>query len=269
MKLKSTCSMTSFSRRIKIASIVSFITGFLFAGTAAGASLNEIVSVEQQKLKVAQASQIAVDKLSDDRRDLYNNFKAVNKEIEGLKIYNKQVSKQIVNQRREMDRIRQTMEDVQVTQRQITPLMLRMIEGLKQFIALDMPFLSKERHARIELLEDVIDDSNVSVAEKFRLIIGAYQREMEYGNTIESYDRALEIDGVERNVSILRFGRVSMVYQTLDGSDSGFWDQEAGQWQPINSSADRSNISRGLKIANKQSAPDLIILPVNAPEAAQ
>jgi hypothetical protein len=77
------------------------------------------------------------------------------------------------------------------------------------------------------------------------------------------------IDEVERNVDILRFGRVAMVYQTKDGKYSGYWSQDEGQWVESNGGGDRSAISRGLKIANKQSAPDLIILPVKAPEAAQ
>ncbi|MBN1378614.1 MAG: DUF3450 domain-containing protein [Gammaproteobacteria bacterium] len=274
MKLKSTCSRTILGRRISVASIAAVMAGIVITGAVSAASLNNIISEEQKKLEVAQASQVKVDQLSEDRRKLYNEFKAVNKEIEGLKIYNKQVSKQIVNQRAEMVRIRQTMEDVQVTQRQITPLMLRMIDGLKQFMALDVPFLVKERQSRIDLLEEIIDDTNVSVAEKFRLIINAYQREMEYGNTIESYSSSLVIDEVDRNVNILRFGRVAMVYQTPDGKYSGYWDPDAGEtgkgdWVESNSGSDRSYISRGLKIANKQSAPDLVILPVKAPEAAQ
>lgn len=269
MKLKSTCSASVFGRRISVVTIVSAMTTFIFAGTVSAASLNNVISVERNKLKVAQASQATVDKLSEERRQLYNEFKAVNKEIEGLKIYNKQVSKQIVNQRAEMARIRQTMEDVQVTQRQITPLMLRMIEGLKQFIALDMPFLAKERQARIEARENVIDDPNVTVAEKFRYIMEAYQIEMDYGNTIESYSSTLPVDGVDRNVDILRFGRVALIYQTPDGANSGFWNEDTGAWEELDSGSDRANISRGLKIANKQSAPDLIILPVKAPEAVQ
>jgi dynactin complex subunit len=269
MKLKSTCSRIVSGHRISAASIAAVMAGIVIAGSVSAASLNNIVSEEQKKLKVAQASQVKVDELSEERRKLYNEFKAVNKEIEGLQIYNKQVSKQIVNQRAEMERIRQTMEDVQVTQRQITPLMLRMIEGMKQFMALDMPFLVAERQKRIELLEDIIDDTNVSVAEKFRLIINAYQREMEYGNTIESYSTTLPIDEVDRNVNILRFGRVAMVYQTPDGKYSGYWNEAEGQWVESNGSSERSNISNGLKIANKQAAPDLVILPVKGPEAAQ
>src|SRR5690606_14066035 len=123
------------------------------------------------KLKVAQASQDRIDQLSEERRALYNEYKAVIKEIDGLKIYNKQLNKQILNQRTEMERIKTTIENVAVTQRQIVPLMLRMIEGLKQFVALDMPFLKDERESRLARLEQLMDDSNVSIAEKFRAVI--------------------------------------------------------------------------------------------------
>lgn len=269
MTLNSTCSGADSGRRMKRCSLVVLAASAIVAGAVSAASLNSVVAAEQDKLKLAQQSQDRVDALSDERKELYNEFKAVNKEIEGLKIYNKQLSKQIVNQRKEMERIRQTMEDVQVTQRQIVPQMLSMIEGLKQFIALDMPFLKEERESRIERLEELMDDSNVSIAEKFRNVVRAYQIEVEYGNTIESYSRNLEIDGTERNVSILRFGRIAMAYQTPDGKYSGFWNEEAGEWQPADSGVVRSNIEKGLKIADKQTASDLIILPVEAPEAAQ
>jgi hypothetical protein len=60
-----------------------------------------------------------------------------------------------------------------------------------------------------------------------------------------------------------------MVYQTPDGKYSGFWNKETGQWEPAGSGVVRSNIEKGLKVADKQTAPDLVILPVEAPEAAQ
>lgn len=269
MRLNSTCSGADSGRRTRRYSLLFLIASAVAAVAVSAADLRNVVSAEQEKLKLAQQSQERIDQLSDERKELYSQFKAVNKEIEGLKVYNKQLSKQIVNQRKEMERIRQTMEDVQVTQRQVVPQMLSMIEGLKQFVALDMPFLKEERESRIERLEELMDDSNVSVAEKFRNVVQAYQIESEYGSTIESYSRNLEIEGSERNVNILRFGRITMVYQTPDGKYSGFWNKETGQWEPAGSGVVRSNIEKGLKVADKQTAPDLVILPVEAPEAAQ
>ncbi len=257
--------------RLRSRFILFAITGasFIFSATSSAADLNNLIGVADKKLKVAQASQSKVDKLSEERRSLYNDYKAVNKEIEGLRIYNKQLNKQILEQRKEMERIRNTIEGVTVTQRQITPLMLRMIEGLKQFVALDMPFLKEERANRVARLEELIDQTNITVAEKFRSVIQAYQIENEYGRTIESYTATQNIDGVDREVSVLRVGRIAMVYQTPDGKYSGFWSQETGDWEITGSGADRSSFAEGLKIANKQSAPDLITLPVEAPETAQ
>lgn len=238
-------------------------------GVAQAANLNDVITVSDKKLKVAQASQDKIDGLADERRSLYDQYKAVLKEIEGLQVYNKQLNKQIVTQRTDMERVRNTIEGVTVMQRQVTPLMLRMIEGLKQFVALDVPFLKAERETRIARLEDMMDDPNISVSEKFRAVMQAYQIESDYGSNIETYRETLSIDEEERQVDILRVGRVALVYQTPDGKYSGQWDMATNGWIELDSGSDRSNIAKGLKIASKQSAPDLIILPVKAPEVAQ
>ncbi|GIX21663.1 MAG: DUF3450 domain-containing protein [Gammaproteobacteria bacterium] len=266
MRFQSSGSGASRRRRALTGSLLALV---LATGAGAAAELKDIIAAEQKKLRLAAESQERIDKLSDERRDLYNQYKAVLKETEGLRIYNKQMSKQIVNQRAEMERIRNTMEQVQVMQRQIVPQMLNMIEGLKQFIALDMPFQLEERQRRIAFLEDLMDDSDVSVAEKFRQVLRAYEAELDFGDTIEVYTQNLDIDGAEREVQVLRVGRVAMVYQTPDGKYAGYWNREAGQWEPVTSGRVRSNIAKGIKIAQKQTAPDLVILPVPAPESAQ
>jgi hypothetical protein len=249
--------------------LVSVVALASFIGSANAANLGNVLSVSESKLKVAQASQAKIDELSDERRQLYNEYKAVNKEIEGLQIYNKQLNKQIVTQRQDMETIRNTIEGIAVMARQITPLMLRMVEGLKQFVTLDMPFLQSERQARVTRLEALMDDANITVAEKFRAVLQAYQIEGEYGSTIETYTDTLTIDEEDRKVEILRMGRISMIYQTPDQKYSGFWNQDTKSWEEAGGSANRNNFSTGLKIAKKQVAPDLVILPVKAPEAAQ
>lgn len=269
MTLKSCYSKCDIRLRIGVASLAGVLASAFLFSTVYAADVDTLIDLGKDQLKVAQASQETVDKLSEERRELYNEYKAVSKEIDGLKIYNKQLSKQILGQRTEMERIKTTIENVAITQRQIVPLMLRMIEGLKQFVALDMPFLKDERQSRIDRLEQLMDDADVSIAEKFRAVIQAYQIENEYGNTIEAYSGIRNIGGVDLKVNILRVGRIAMAYQTPDGKYTGYWDKNAGDWVETTSSADRSNISQGIKIANKQTAPDLIILPVEAPEAAQ
>ena len=76
---------------------------------------------------------------------LLNEYKTVLKEIEGLRVYNRQLEKQIASQEEEMAQLTISIDEVTVIERQISPVMIRMIDGVEQFVELDLPFLLKER----------------------------------------------------------------------------------------------------------------------------
>ena len=62
-------------------------------------------------------------------------------------------------------------------------------------------------------------------------------------------------------------GRLSLysVSGTLDGEESGVWDQNSRQWVELGADF-RAPIKQGLRIARKQAAPDLILIPLPAAE---
>jgi hypothetical protein len=151
-------------------------------------------------------------------------------------------------------------------ERDVVPFMFELIESLEKFIELDLPFLQTERNDRLARLKSGMDRSDLTVSEKYRLIMEAYQIEASYGRNIEAYTGMLQIDGVERRVDMLRVGRVLLAYQTPDGRSTGYWDREAGQWLESDISF-RREVADGLRIARKQMAPRLLELPV--PAAAQ
>ena len=109
-----------------------------------------------------------------------------------------------------------------------------------------------------------MDRADVTNAEKYRRIVEAYQIENDYGRTIEAYRGSLKLGDRERTVDFLRFGRIALVYQSLDESEAGVWSQETRSWLPLDASH-RSAIRAGLRIARKQAAPDLIELPPPSP----
>jgi hypothetical protein len=110
--------------------------------------------------------------------------------------------------------------------------------------------------------------ADVKTSEKFRQLMEAYQTENEYGRTIEAYRGPLEIDGRESTVDFLRFGRIALVYISLDEQNAGVWNQQTRSWEPVDPSL-RSSIRTGLKIARRQSAPDMITLPILAATPAE
>lgn len=235
---------------------------------AAAAELDTILSNANEVHDQARQAQLRVDAITEETRDLLNDYKTVMKEVEGLRIYNAQLDRQIANQEAEMADLNESIDKVTLVERQVSPLMLRMIDGLEQFVSLDVPFLEEERLGRIERLREIADRADVEVSEKFAQVLNAYQIENEYGRTMEAYTDELELGGATLVVDFLRMGRISLVYQTTDGERSGVWNNAERRWQELDASFN-NGIRNGIRIARQQAAVDLVTLPVPGAEAAR
>lgn len=225
------------------------------------ASVDRLIKKGEQVHQQAVQSQRRINKISDQTRTLFGQFQLENKRLEDLNIYNAQLQNQIERQQAKIAEITETLENISVMDRQIAPLLLRMIRGLDQFIQLDLPFLLEERQERVARLRDMMNRADVSIAEKFRQVFEAYSIELEFGNTIEAYRGTLPVS--QQDVEFLRIGRIGLLYQSLDGKSIGAWDRETQQWVELDSRF-RRDIRKGLKMAKKQIAPDIIKVPLNA-----
>lgn len=223
--------------------------------------LNPVIDEAAKINESAAKSQEKINGITDQIDSKLQQFKTLMKEIEGLDVYNTQLRKQINSQEQEMDDLNAAIDEVSVVERQITPLMMRMIDGMEQFIALDVPFLPEERKNRVMDLKAMMDRADVAASEKFRRVMEAYQVEMDYGRTMEAYSGLHTINGQERDVEFLRLGRTALIYQTRDASSQGVWNKQTRQWEELDSSY-RTQITKGLRMAKKQLAPDLLMLPV-------
>jgi predicted RNase H-like nuclease (RuvC/YqgF family) len=245
--------------------LIGTLGAIFTAEMVAGQAVDQIVAAENRRIQQAQAAQDQIDETQERTRDIVDEYRAVTKEVDGLVVYNTLLQRQITDQEEELNNLRTSIDSVTVIERQILPLLTRMIEGLERFVALDMPFLLEERTDRVESLASLLERADVTAAEKFRVVMEAWQIENEYGRTIETYTGELEIDGTNREVDFLRIGRVILVYQTPDGASSGVWDQANRQWVAVGSDY-RNSIRQGLRLARGQASPEILLLPVAAPE---
>jgi len=237
------------------------------SGTAVAVDLDGVVDQRMAVNDEGVKSQVRIDKISDDTDRLTAEYRIVIQRIDALRVYNKQVSDLIASQEEEMGSLRRQIDDVELVGREVTPLMLGMLDGIENFVELDVPFLPEERSERMADLHEVMIRADVTDAERYRRIVEAYQIENEFGRTIEAYQGELNLEGSTRQVDFLRVGRVGFYYQTLDGTETGVWDQKQRAWMDASKSA--SGVRLGIRMANKQTAPDLLRLPLPTAEAVQ
>jgi len=245
--------------------LISTVGAIFTAEIVAGQAVDQIVAAEERRIQQAQASQNVIDGIVGETRDTVEEYRAVMKEVDGLIVYNTLLDRQIADQEQELSNLATSIDSVTEIERQILPLLTRMIDGLDRFVALDVPFLAEERRERVVGLRDLLGRADVTAAEKFRVVMEAWQIENDYGRTIFAYTGELEIGGTNREVDFLQVGRVSLVYQTPDGMNSGVWDQNNRQWIVLGNEY-RNSIRQGLRLARNQISPDLLLLPIAAPE---
>jgi len=212
-------------------------------------------SVESAKL------QEQINKLDEESKRIYFEYKDTLNEYKSLKNYDDQLSKIVDQQIQEIKSIEEQIESLDDINIDILPLLKRMVESLSKFVSIDIPFLIDERKKRVEDLDQLITRADVTTAEKFRKIFETYQLEADFGRTIESYNGYIEIDNDSKAVEYFRLGRLGLFYRTLDGKETGFWDNTQKKWEHKGSSLD-NDIKLALDIANRQSPPNFISLPL-------
>jgi hypothetical protein len=226
--------------------------------------LDDSLFVQRSSDLGSKDSQTVVSDLSDETQNLLGQYRLVLQQTDRLIAYNDYVERLIVDQETQITDIRKQLDQFALIERGIVPLMLDSIDTLDKFIDLDVPFLLEERKARVARLRTIMNLSDVTVSEKYRQIMDAYQIETTYGRDIEAYTGLLEIGGISRQVDFLRIGRTSLTYQTPDQEETGFWNKQDRQWEKLPNKY-QNYVTQGLRVARKQVTPNLLELPIEAP----
>jgi hypothetical protein len=171
---------------------------------------------------------------------------------------------QVKSQEEEIASIERQLVEIETTNREVQPLIQQMVDTLARFVELDVPFLLEERTARVKTLQDLMARADVTVSEKYRQVLEAYQTELEYGRTLEAYEGRLGTGADARTVEFARLGRISLMYRTLDGTESGYWDAEKKDWVVDNSYHDK--VDEAIRVARRDGPEELLIVPVPAPQ---
>jgi len=231
--------------------------------TAAEKALGDAVETKIEAQEESVKSQNTIDKLTDETRDMVQVYRNAIRKTESLNSYNQQLAKLVKQQKLSLNSIQRQIENAEETRRSIVPFINKMITTLEKFVRLDLPFLLDERRQRVSTLKQIVNLPDITLPDKYRRVMEAYQIEIEYGRTIEAYNDTITLDGKEYTVEILRVGRLLMTFQTSDGDLNGIWNKHSKAWRKLPSEYNRS-INQGLLIAKKQAPPELIKLPVTA-----
>jgi seryl-tRNA synthetase len=221
-------------------------------------SNNKLAAIAGGLLSLAAASAVVAQETGGDRYARALADAAITQR------YNTQIEQQLRSQEQEIASLEQQIAGMDATAVDVQAMLQRMYDDLVAFVQNDVPFFKEERDQRMQRITELMQNVEASPSEKFRRLMEAYQIEMEYGRTMSAYKQAL---GDGREAEVVRLGRVVLLYRVIEGGETGYWDNTQKTW--VADPAARAAIENALSIAKEEKAPDLIIVPVPAPQGAR
>ena len=229
------------------------------------APVKESLDVVSGTNRKAANSQKRIDRLSAQTRVLLEEYRRLEEGTEYQAAYTRELEQLDRGQREQITELHRQIEDAEITRRRIIPLMRSMADALEQFVVLDLPFHQEERLNGVLLLKRRLYQPDLSIAEKFRLLLEAYQLEQGFGNNLEAWRGQLPWKGEKLTVEFFRVGRVALYFQSLNGSLCGYWNTAQDKWISLDSKYNR-DVAKALRVAKSLVAPQLVQLPMLTPE---
>lgn len=247
-------------------------TALAATGFAANVHAQEVepaLEASRQAAENTRQSQGQIDQIDSRIQQLLGDYRANLRQLEQLQRYNASQRRQVEAQRREIESLTQDINNIASLQRAVQPLMQDMVDALGRVVEADLPFLGDERDSRVERLNRLMEDPSSSPAQRYRMIIEAYQIEAEYGRTIEAYRSDVQTaERLYEDVDVLRIGRLLLIFKTDDDAVLKRFEPESGRWVDLDKSYLR-DVKTAMRVAREQIPPDLLYIPVTAPETPE
>lgn len=228
------------------------------------AEVKQSLDVVAETNRSAAASQKKIDSLSIETRSLLDEYIRLQDGNAYQEAYTTELQELDKAQQQQLDELKAQISQARITRQRIVPLMRSMADALEKFVVLDLPFHHEDRINAVLQLKQRLNEPELSVSARFRLLLEAYQLEQDYGSKIEAWRGPLELQGETLSVEYLRVGRTALYFQGLDGGASGYWDRARGEWKLLDSEYNRA-IAQALRVAKNLSAPELLQLPLMPP----
>ena len=217
-------------------------------------SVESSISIRQETQENREKWEIKKTKLAV----LYKNLKDQHETLalQNKDLLSKKQSLAILNQ----TLIEQKKQSLKI-QKELMPFLLDVYTKIEALVLNNTPFLMQERLLRLSRLKTILNDSEITVASKYRKLMETLSVEAQYGSTIEVYQEKVLIGDEKILGNIFRLGRVSLLFLSLDQEAASFFNVAQNSWQPLEKKY-LPAIRSVVEIGKKQRPAELLPLPL-------
>ncbi|MFW6179257.1 MAG: DUF3450 domain-containing protein [Desulfohalobiaceae bacterium] len=254
LKVFTPCLMTGVIFSLLLACSVLAQEKAQDTGERARKPVSEAVDIRQQTQKEREEWQ-------EERQEMVDRYDRLQEENKDLKDQHGELREQVESAKERVSGKEKQLQDIEQVAEDIEPFLDNRLASLEQLVEKDLPFLTAEREKRLQRLEELMQDSEQKVSEKYRRIMEAYLVEAEYGRTIEVQQKSIQVEGRSIRADIFRLGRLGLFYQTRDNQESGWYNVAQEEWQELPVKFNRA-IGKAIDIGAERQPAELLTMPL-------
>ena len=215
----------------------------------------------EQSIETRRKSQKELDRWEQEKSVLIAEYEQLKNENKMLKETNARLSTEAAGHRELLGNLVEQKQENMRIQKEMLPFLGETQATLEELVANDPPFLQEERKTRLEKLRSIMDDLEITIAEKYRKVMEALFVEAEYGNTIEVSQDKIDMAGHEVLADIFRLGRISLFALSLDGRSAARFNVATNGWEPLGEAYVQS-VHAAVEMGKKRRTVEVISLPI-------
>ena len=230
-------------------------------------SLRSALDTGENATRKAEQTQTRINQLDDERSEMVREYRTLLQKTDAAKLFAAQQEKVVESQRRELESLTEQLGRVDEITAQMIPMMQTMIDDLKNFVLEeDLPFKMAERRDRLNNLDTIMTRADIVPAEQYRLIIEAYQAEMEYGRTVDTWQAESFVDPNDPNsgpttVTMFQYGRVALVMLSGDEKTAFRYNRATQSWEKVGGNY-VADVKQAIKVARGLTGQEVLYAPV-------
>ncbi len=222
---------------------------------------DQVQKTVKESIDIRQETQKKRERWHKEYLNLIQKYKDLLNQIKDLEAKNKELKVKKTDLKGKIKNYQEEISKLDSISSQMLPFLKKVYMALEEMVKKDLPFLREERKRRLNILKEVIEGSNFSLAEKYRKVMEALFIEAEYGNTIEVYQDRININGKKIEGNVFRLGRVALFFQSPDRKISAIFDPSTSSWKTLPRRY-TNDITAAIEIAKRRRPVELLILPI-------
>ncbi|SHJ01493.1 Protein of unknown function [Desulfatibacillum alkenivorans DSM 16219] len=230
------------------------------AGTAEKFPDSALQPVEES-VSIRRETQIRQEEWDAEQRLLADDLLRLKEQAQFLDARQKGLQDRLNSLTQEVAELEIEKQEIAQMASRLEPSLENAFSELKKLQEQSLPFDKENRETRMAALEEALSDPEIGVEEKFRRVFHMLLTEAQYGGAVEVERRLINVKGKEIMADVLRLGRLSLFYQTLDQTSSGYFDPVDMAWTAYPQTFD-SGVAHAVDIASKRRPADIVMLPL-------